>query len=244
MAEAEETRPAALAWDEELRARGYRVTPQRQLVLEAIAMLDHATPEEIAERVQQTARGVNISTIYRTLELLDKLGLVTHTHLRHGAPTYHLASDANHVHLVCQDCERVTEISPDAIRALVVALDEAQGFETDVTHLTVFGRCAQCRGQESKSRSLCVSRSRGFRAAQWGFLAAGAPGGPVSAARPPRSGGRCLICGLCPPAVRCHHEVVEYLRLRETQILHNSAETSKQGRNVTVCRQKALRAGG
>jgi Fur family ferric uptake transcriptional regulator len=133
------------AWDEELRARGYRVTPQRQLVLEAIAKLDHATPEEIAAQVQETARGVNISTIYRTLELLDKLGLVTHTHLGHGAPTYHLATDADHVHLVCQECGRVTEVPPDGIRPLVVALDQEQGFETDVSHLTFFGRCAECR---------------------------------------------------------------------------------------------------
>ena len=64
------------AWDEELRARGYRVTPQRQLVLEAVTKLEHATPEEICADVQQTARGVNISTIYRALELLEDLGLV------------------------------------------------------------------------------------------------------------------------------------------------------------------------
>jgi len=145
MAQDRDPRLAAQGWDAELRARGYRVTPQRQLVLEAIATLDHATPEEIAAAVQQTARGVNISTVYRTLDLLDKVGLVTHTHLRHGAPTYHLASDSDHVHLVCQDCGRVTEVSPDAISALSTALDEGHGFETDMAHLTVFGRCAECR---------------------------------------------------------------------------------------------------
>ncbi len=134
-------------WDEELRSRGYRVTPQRQLVLEAVARLDHATPEEIAASVQQTASGVNISTIYRTLELLDNLGLVRHTHLNHGAPIYHLASDADHVHLVCQDCGRVLQVSPEAIRPLITALDEGHGFETDVAHLTVFGRCRECRGK-------------------------------------------------------------------------------------------------
>jgi Fur family ferric uptake transcriptional regulator len=136
-----------LGWDEQLRARGYRVTPQRQLVLEAVAGLGHATPEEIGNHVQQTARGVNISTIYRTLELLEQIGLVTHTHLdvKHGAPTYHLATDADHVHLVCRDCGRVTEIGPDAIRPLITVLDERHGFETDVGHLTVFGRCQDCR---------------------------------------------------------------------------------------------------
>ena len=136
---------AVRGWDEQLRARGYRVTPQRQLVLEAVARLDHATPEEIGAQVQQTARGVNISTIYRTLELLEQIGMVTHTHLGHGAPTYHLASDADHVHLVCRDCGRVTEIGPDAIRPLITALEDRHGFETDVGHLTVFGRCADCR---------------------------------------------------------------------------------------------------
>ena len=94
------------SWHEKLRSRGYRVTPQRQLVLEAIKAVDHATPEEICARVRETARGVNISTVYRTLELLEELGMVTHTHLGHGAPTYHLAAEANHVHLVCATAGR------------------------------------------------------------------------------------------------------------------------------------------
>jgi Fur family ferric uptake transcriptional regulator len=135
----------AQAWDEELRARGYRVTPQRQLVLEAVTKLEHATPEEICADVQQTARGVNISTIYRTLELLEQLGLVTHTHLGHGAPRYHLAAEAEHVHLVCSECGRVTQVGPETVNALVAALKDTQGFETDVGHLTVFGKCADCR---------------------------------------------------------------------------------------------------
>jgi Fur family transcriptional regulator, ferric uptake regulator len=134
-------------WDEQLRARGYRVTPQRQLVLEAVARLGHATPEEICSEVQQTARGVNISTIYRTLELLEQIGMVTHTHLGHGAPTYHLATASNHVHLVCRDCGRVSEISPAAVEPLTALLDKEHGFETDVRHLTVFGRCKECRAR-------------------------------------------------------------------------------------------------
>jgi Fur family ferric uptake transcriptional regulator len=133
------------AWDKELRARGYRVTPQRQLVLAAVTKLEHATPEEIWADVQQTASGVNISTIYRALELLEQLGLVTHTHLGHGAPSYHLAAEAEHVHLVCSGCGRITEVPPGAVAPLVSALDENYGFQTDVGHLTVFGRCESCR---------------------------------------------------------------------------------------------------
>ncbi len=133
------------AWDEELRARGYRVTPQRQLVLEAVTKLEHASPEEIWADVQQTARGVNISTIYRTLELLEQLGLVTHTHLGHGAPRYHLAAEAEHVQLVCSGCGKIMQVAPDAVAPLVSALDSTYGFETDVGHLTVFGKCGACR---------------------------------------------------------------------------------------------------
>jgi Fur family ferric uptake transcriptional regulator len=135
----------AQAWDAALRAGGYRVTPQRQLVLEAVTKLDHATPEEIFADVHQRARGVNVSTIYRTLELLEQLGLVTHTHLGHGAPRYHLAADADHVHLVCSECGRIIQVEPEVVRPLIKALEDEQGFETDVGHLTVFGKCAECR---------------------------------------------------------------------------------------------------
>jgi len=65
---------------------------------------------------------------------------------RHGAPRYHLAAEAEHVHLVCAECGRVTQVGPDAVQALVTALADHHGFETDVGHLTVFGRCADCRG--------------------------------------------------------------------------------------------------
>ncbi len=104
-------------WDDTLRASGYRVTPQRQLVLEAVTKLEHATPEEIFADIHQTARGVNVSTVYRTLELLEQVGLVTHTHLGHGAPVYHPAAEAQHVHLVCRDCEKVIQVDPAAVGA-------------------------------------------------------------------------------------------------------------------------------
>jgi len=132
-------------WHEELRARGYRVTPQRQLVLEAIKELGHAAPDDICAKVQETASGVNISTVYRTLELLEGLGLVTHTHLGHGAPTYHLASEADHLHLVCRSCGRVIQVGTETAAGLSELLEREHGFETDVRHLTVFGTCRECR---------------------------------------------------------------------------------------------------
>ncbi|MEV5824885.1 Fur family transcriptional regulator [Spirillospora sp. NPDC052242] len=135
----------AESWQEELRAKGYRVTPQRQLVLEAVTSLEHGTPEEICTEVQRTARGVNISTVYRTLELLEELGLVKHAHLGHGPPNYHLAAEAEHIHLVCRGCHTVEDVDPAVAEGLAALLERDQGFETDVHHLTVYGRCKECR---------------------------------------------------------------------------------------------------
>jgi Fur family ferric uptake transcriptional regulator len=136
-------------WDDTLRASGYRVTPQRQLVLEAVTRLEHATPEEIYAQVRQTAVGINLSTVYRTLELLEQIGLVTHTHLGHGAHRYHLAANAQHVHLVCRGCDAIIQLDPAAVSTLVTDLESQYGFQTDVGHLTVFGTCEQCRGESS-----------------------------------------------------------------------------------------------
>lgn len=136
----------AAAWHAELRARGYRLTPQRQLVLEAVAELGHATPEEIATAVRKTADGVNISTVYRTLELLEELGLVRHTHLGHGAPTYSVAGDDDHVHLVCRECGAVEEAERVLVDGVVERLQAAKGFRVDIGHFALFGTCRACSG--------------------------------------------------------------------------------------------------
>ena len=133
------------AWHSTLRSRGYRLTPQRQLVLEAVGTLGHGTPEEICTQVRDTASAVNISTVYRTLELLEELGLVTHTHLGHGAPTYHLADDADHVHLVCRSCGQVAETSPELVQETVDRIASDHGFTADVRHFAIFGLCAACQ---------------------------------------------------------------------------------------------------
>jgi Fur family ferric uptake transcriptional regulator len=129
---------------ETLRARGYRITPQRQLVLDAVVVLGHGTPDEICAEVQRSASGVNLSTVYRTLELLEELGLVTHAHLGHGAPTYHSATNDEHLHLVCRECGSVTETDVSTADALVHRLAEQHGFETDVAHFAIYGRCKGC----------------------------------------------------------------------------------------------------
>ncbi len=127
-----------------LKAGGYRITPQRQLVLDAVTTLRHGTPDEICAEVQRHASGVNLSTVYRALELLEELGMVTHTHLGHGSPTYHAATDHAHLHLVCRECGAVTETGASAADSLVAALAARHGFETDVAHFSIYGRCQGC----------------------------------------------------------------------------------------------------
>jgi Fur family ferric uptake transcriptional regulator len=131
-------------WQTHLRERGYRLTPQRQLVLEAVAKLGHATPEAIVTEVRRTAGGVNISTVYRTLDLLEELGLVSHAHLGHGPPTYHAADVPTHLHLVCGGCGSIQEISPEAVSGVVQRLRDELGFTVDVDHVAFAGRCAGC----------------------------------------------------------------------------------------------------
>jgi Fur family transcriptional regulator, ferric uptake regulator len=131
-------------WKSDLRQRGYRLTPQRQLVLEAVEALDHATPDDILCEVRRTAAGINISTVYRTLELLEELGMVSHAHLGHGAPTYHLAARHHHMHLVCRDCAEVIEADVEVAAEFTAKLRDSFGFDTDMKHFALFGRCAKC----------------------------------------------------------------------------------------------------
>jgi Fur family transcriptional regulator, ferric uptake regulator len=136
-------------WRADLRARGYRLTPQRELVLKAVQEIDHATPEQVLEEVRRTSESVNISTVYRTLDLLEELGLVSHTHLGPGAPAYHAMTEPDHVHLVCRRCDRVTQAGPDVAADLVAAVADEHGFTTDVRHLTLFGTCGPCSSGEA-----------------------------------------------------------------------------------------------
>jgi len=150
------------------------LTAQRQLVLEAVYQLGHATPDQVHAAVARTAAGVNITTVYRTLELLEELGLVTHAHLSHGAPTYHAVGEDQHVHLVCRACGGVTEVSPAVLDGLVGSLERSRGFLVDVGHVALFGLCAGCAATEPEAE-----------ASGWG---AGPGGEGIKPDRPDRTG--------------------------------------------------------
>lgn len=131
-----------------LHRKGMRMTPQRQLVLDALLELGHATPEEACQRVQRSTPSVNITTIYRTLELLENLGIVRHIHLGHGAPSYSV-HEHQHVHLVCHRCGRVLELPREVMAQLRGTLRAEHGFALDVSHLALSGHCHDCAAQES-----------------------------------------------------------------------------------------------
>ena len=133
-----------------LHSLGYRLTPQRQFVLQAVEKLGHATPDEILAEVQSQSTAVNISTVYRTLEVLEELGLVRHLHLTDRAPTYHSVHGGSaHFHLSCRNCGQVISVDEERAAEFVERLRTEAGFEADVAHLTIFGvHVPQCPSSE------------------------------------------------------------------------------------------------
>ena len=133
----------------QLREHGYRVTTQRSLVLQAVCVLDHATPETILTEVQRTDSGVNLSTVYRTLEVLEAVGLVAHAHLGHGSPAYHSTDELPHIHLVCSRCSAVVSLDSAVAQPFADELASRAGFQTDVRHMAIQGLCATCAADGS-----------------------------------------------------------------------------------------------
>ncbi len=129
-----------------LQQRGYRLTPQRLLVLNVIeGSNSHISAEEIYTQVRAKYPMVNISTVYRTLELLKGLGLVTETDLGEGRVRYHSAEKGHHHHLVCQICGAIIDLDESVLLALKDTLLQQHNFLADLKHLAIFGRCINCR---------------------------------------------------------------------------------------------------
>ena len=125
---------------------GYRLTPQRMMILSAIENSDdHISAEEIYAQVMAKYPKVNISTVYRTLELLKRLGLVTETDLGGGRVRYHPAEKGHHHHLVCQECGAIIDLDESLLSSLKSALFREYKFSADLRHLAIFGRCVNCR---------------------------------------------------------------------------------------------------
>jgi Fur family ferric uptake transcriptional regulator len=127
-----------------LRARGGRATSARRVLLEVLFHAEsHLTAEELAATVQQRAPGVHISTIYRSLDELQQLGVIVHSHLGHGPATYQLTSLA-HAHFICERCGATVEAPDELFRGLARTARDKLGFAIDPLHFAMLGRCATC----------------------------------------------------------------------------------------------------
>ena len=128
-----------------LSEKGYRLTPQRMMVLTAIEnSANHISAEEIYAQVIAKYPHVNISTVYRTMDLLKKLGLVTETDLGGGRVRYHPADRGRHHHLVCQECGTIIDLDESVLSSLKNTLRREYKFDADLRHLAIFGRCGKC----------------------------------------------------------------------------------------------------
>ena len=135
---------------EQLRQGGYRVTPQRQLILDAICQLGgHVTPEAVYEQVHTITPTLNQATVYRTLHFLSNQRIITVTQLRDGRFGYELATGEPHHHLVCRECETSIEIPHTQLRQLYSQIDATYDFEIEMDHVSFFGRCSQCRSDNN-----------------------------------------------------------------------------------------------
>jgi Fur family ferric uptake transcriptional regulator len=130
----------------QLRQAGYRVTPQRQMILDAVCELGgHVTPEEMVTHVQKIAPAINQATVYRTLHFLSEQQIITVTQLVDGRIGYELAGEEPHHHLVCRQCKGTIEIPHTVLRQLFSQTDQEYDFAIDMNHISFFGLCAYCR---------------------------------------------------------------------------------------------------
>lgn len=131
-----------------LHELGLRWTPQRRTLLEVLAATrGHVTGSDLVERCRATDPTTTPSTVYRTLDVLEDLGLVRHSHGADGRAEYHVLPDADHAHLLCASCGHQWELDADETAGFVGELRARRGFDVQVSHLTISGRCAACRGE-------------------------------------------------------------------------------------------------
>lgn len=127
------------------REQGMRWTPQRRIVVEALRETKgHVTGSALVERCRQVDPSIIPSTVYRTLDALEELGIVRHAHGADGREEFHVGPDAVHGHRYCADCGGSWEIGEPEADAIVTAFRSADGFEVDVSHVTIVGRCHGC----------------------------------------------------------------------------------------------------
>lgn len=129
-----------------LRREGYRVTPQRQLILDAVCRLGgHVTAEAVYESVREIVPALNQGTVYRALNFFCDQGIVTATQQANGLSVYEIAGQQPHHHFVCRSCGENYEVSHDMLQPLFERAQEEFGFTVEMDHISFFGLCEHCR---------------------------------------------------------------------------------------------------
>ncbi|MEE9599963.1 MAG: Fur family transcriptional regulator [Anaerolineales bacterium] len=131
---------------DDLRRRGYRITPQREMIIEAIAHSpQHITAEEISEKLQEHTRAINIATVYRTMDLLWQEGFACRNDLSEGKIVYATFQHGPHIHLVCRKCNQVVDADNEMLNSLGDDLNSKYHFRSDLDHFSIFGICLDCQ---------------------------------------------------------------------------------------------------
>ena len=131
---------------DEVSHRGYRMTPQRMMIVSAIESSDnHISAEDIYAQVVAKYPNVNISTVYRTLELLEQLGLVTKTEMGVGRIMYHPIEKGHHHHLICRECGSIIDLDESIMAPLKETILRDYQFTAELRHLGILGLCSACK---------------------------------------------------------------------------------------------------
>jgi len=131
-----------------LRSRGFRITPQREMIIEAIAHQgDHINAEEVFTLVQQHTRSVNIATVYRTLDLLVEQGLASRIDLGEGRVMYATSQHGPHIHLVCRQCGCIIDADQEILSSIKNQLKRDYQFAADLQHISILGLCNSCQNK-------------------------------------------------------------------------------------------------
>ncbi|MBA2557234.1 MAG: transcriptional repressor [Chloroflexi bacterium] len=129
-----------------LRDRGLRWTPQRRVLIEVLGRTNgHVTGSDLVERCREVDPATVPSTVYRTLDVLEALGVIRHGHAADGREEFHVLPEREHGHLHCRSCGSAWEVEQSEAACLVEGLAVGRGFEVDLSHLTVVGVCRDCR---------------------------------------------------------------------------------------------------
>jgi len=133
----------------DLRQKGYRITPQREMIIQAIAHTsNHMTAEEIYAEVQTRTQALNLATIYRTLDMLVDEALATRVDLGEGQVFYATVKHGPHIHLVCRGCGQIFDADPQILTPIEDQLQTKHSFAADLNHISIFGLCSHCKKGE------------------------------------------------------------------------------------------------